>query len=126
MKAQAALKSANFRSRAIASRSGRARHCGRPASAAVRSSGESFCIGLTSGRLLERSVAMAHDSMPLGRFGAPPSAEDIGDMADHALAAIPARLRQHVRGVAILVEEVADDDTLAELDIENAWELTGL
>ena len=56
----------------------------------------------------------------------PPAPEDIADLADRALAAIPARLRQHVRGVLILVEEVADDETLAELGIENAWELTGL
>jgi predicted Zn-dependent protease with MMP-like domain len=56
----------------------------------------------------------------------PPSAEDIADLADRALAAIPGRLRGHVRGVAILVEEVADDETLAELGIENGWELTGL
>lgn len=69
---------------------------------------------------------MKRDSTPLARFGAPPSAEDIGDMAEHALAAIPARLRAEVRGVAILVEEVADDETLAELGIDNAWELTGL
>ncbi len=63
---------------------------------------------------------------PLTRFGAPPSAEDIAELAEHALAAIPARLREHVRGVAILVEEVADDETLAALGIENAWDLTGL
>lgn len=47
-------------------------------------------------------------------------------MAEQALAAIPARLRAHVRGVAILVEEVADDETLAGLGIDDAWELTGL
>ena len=35
-------------------------------------------------------------------------------------------LRRHVRGVSILVEEVADDETLAELGLDNAWELTGL
>ena len=64
--------------------------------------------------------------MPLARFGAPPSAEDIADMAEHALAAIPARLRSHVRGVAILVEDVADDETFGELGIEYAWDLTGL
>jgi len=69
---------------------------------------------------------MAHDSTKLVRFGLPPSAEDIADMADHALAAIPERLRRYVRGVAILVEDVADDETLAELGIENEWELTGL
>jgi len=56
----------------------------------------------------------------------PPSPEDIGELAEKALAAIPARLRAKVRGVAILVEDSADDDTLRELDIDNAWELTGL
>ena len=56
----------------------------------------------------------------------PPAPEDIADLADRALAAIPSALRQHVRGVSILVEEVADDDTLAELGLDNAWELTGL
>jgi acetylglutamate kinase len=64
--------------------------------------------------------------MRLARFGAPPSAEDMAEMAEHALAAIPARLRAQVRGVAILVEDAADDETLAELGIDNAWELTGL
>ena len=64
--------------------------------------------------------------MPLARFGAPPTAEDIAEMADHALAAIPARLRGHVRGVAILVDDVADEETLGELGIDNAWDLTGL
>ena len=69
---------------------------------------------------------MDDHSTPLARFGVPPSPDDIAAMAEHALAAIPAKLRRHVRGVAILVEEVADDDTLAELGLDNAWELTGL
>ncbi len=56
----------------------------------------------------------------------PPAPEDIADLADRALAAIPKVLRQQVRGVSILVEEVADDETLGELGIDNAWELTGL
>ena len=59
-------------------------------------------------------------------YSLPPAPEDIAELADRALAAIPAQLRSHVRGVSILVEEVADDETLAELEIENAWELTGL
>ncbi|HYZ60812.1 MAG TPA: metallopeptidase family protein [Acetobacteraceae bacterium] len=62
----------------------------------------------------------------MARFGLPPGPEDIAELAEQALGAIPARLRQYVRGVAILVEEAADDDTLAELGIENAWDLTGL
>ena len=55
-----------------------------------------------------------------------PGCDDIAALADRALASIPARLRQHVQGVAILVEESPDDETLAELGIENAWDLTGL
>ena len=60
------------------------------------------------------------------RFGPPPSADDIADLADRALATIPSRLARHVRGVGISVEEMPDDATLDELDIESAWELTGL
>jgi predicted Zn-dependent protease with MMP-like domain len=60
------------------------------------------------------------------RHGPPPTTEDILDMAETALDAIPVVLREKVRGVAILVEDVPDDDTLAELGIENVWDLTGL
>ena len=63
---------------------------------------------------------------PLPRFGLPPGLEDIVDLADQALQAIPAKLRAHVQGVTILVEETPDDETLAELGIDNAWDLTGL
>ncbi len=69
---------------------------------------------------------MDDPSTALTRFGAPPSAEDIVELAEHALRAMPAKLRREVRGVAILVEEAPDDETLAELGIENAWDLTGL
>jgi acetylglutamate kinase len=58
--------------------------------------------------------------------GTPPSADDIAELADRALAAIPARLAEHVRGVGISVEEMPDDETLDELEIESAWDLTGL
>jgi acetylglutamate kinase len=56
----------------------------------------------------------------------PPSLEDIVALAEAALAAMPEPLRALVQGVAILVEETPDDDTLAELGLDNAWELTGL
>jgi predicted Zn-dependent protease with MMP-like domain len=58
--------------------------------------------------------------------GSPPSADDIAELAERAFAAVPARLAEHVRGVGISVEELPDDETLNELDIESAWELTGL
>ena len=60
------------------------------------------------------------------RHGTPPSLDDILDMAETALAAIPAPLRELVRGTAIVVEETPDDDTLAEMGIDNPWDLTGL
>jgi predicted Zn-dependent protease with MMP-like domain len=56
----------------------------------------------------------------------PPSADDIADLAERALAAIPARLAEHVRGVGISVEEMPDDETLDDLGIESPWDLTGL
>jgi acetylglutamate kinase len=56
----------------------------------------------------------------------PPSPDDIHELAERAFAAIPARLAQHVRGVGITVEELPDDETLDDLGIESAWELTGL
>ncbi|MBV9653659.1 MAG: metallopeptidase family protein [Acetobacteraceae bacterium] len=47
-------------------------------------------------------------------------------MAETALATVPARLAARVRGVGIVVEELPDDDTLDEMGIESAWDLTGL
>jgi acetylglutamate kinase len=64
--------------------------------------------------------------MPRPGFGLPPSADDIVDLAERALAAIPPALSRHVRGVGIVVDEMPEDDLLAELGIDNAWELTGL
>lgn len=48
------------------------------------------------------------------------------EMAEAALSAIPEALRVHLKGVAILVDDIADDATLAEMDLEHPWELTGL
>jgi predicted Zn-dependent protease with MMP-like domain len=56
----------------------------------------------------------------------PPSLEDILEMAEDAFAAIPTELREMVRGTAILVEEVADDELAEEMGLDSAWELTGL
>jgi acetylglutamate kinase len=62
--------------------------------------------------------------MPL--YTTPPSEEDILQLAEIALEALPPSLSRHVKGVAILVEDLADDDTLEGLGLENPWELTGL
>jgi acetylglutamate kinase len=63
---------------------------------------------------------------PASRHGLPPSAEDIVALAERAFAAIPARLARHVESVGIAVEEMPDDETLADLGIESPWDLTGL
>ncbi|MBX9702270.1 MAG: metallopeptidase family protein [Acetobacteraceae bacterium] len=60
------------------------------------------------------------------RHTTPPSLDDLVEMAEAALAAIPESLREAVRGAAIIVEETPDDETLAEMGIENPWDLTGL
>ena len=60
------------------------------------------------------------------RHTTPPTAEDIAELAEAALSAIPEELRVSVRGTAILVEETPDDDTLTALGLEHPWELTGL
>jgi len=73
---------------------------------------------------IDAARAMAADA-PM-RYTTPPSVDDLLDMAERALGAIPAELREHVRGLAILVEEVPDDETLEELGLDHPWELTGL
>lgn len=66
-----------------------------------------------------------HDA-PMPPFTVPPDAEFIADLAERALAEIPAALRQHIQDVSISVEEMPDDDTLDEMGIESPWDLTGL
>jgi acetylglutamate kinase len=60
------------------------------------------------------------------RFTTPPSMAEIEALAERALAGIPARLRQHIQNVGIAVEDMPDDETLDEMGIESAWDLTGL
>jgi acetylglutamate kinase len=62
----------------------------------------------------------------MARFHHPPTLEDIVEMAEQAFGAIPQELRELVRGAAIVVEEVADEETAAEVGLESPWALTGL
>ena len=55
-----------------------------------------------------------------------PSLEDIIEIADRALASIPERFTRHARRVAIVVEDIADDETLDAMGIESGYDLTGL
>ncbi len=60
------------------------------------------------------------------RHTTPPSCEDIVDLAEAALGAMPEMLREMVRGTAIIVEETPDEDTIEEMGLDSPWELTGL
>jgi predicted Zn-dependent protease with MMP-like domain len=60
------------------------------------------------------------------RFDLAPSADEIVVIAETALETIPEPLRSHVRGIAILVEEFAEDAVLDDLDIDDPFDLLGL
>jgi len=55
-----------------------------------------------------------------------PDAEAIADLAETALTMVPPRLRERLGQVAVAVEELADDETLAALGIQSPYDLTGL
>ena len=59
-------------------------------------------------------------------FGAPPSLAEMEAMAYEELARIPHELRRHCAGVAVRVEDFADDEVLAEMEIESPFDLMGL
>jgi len=56
----------------------------------------------------------------------PPGTEEFVALAERALAAIPRRLAEQVHGIGIVVEDMPDDETLDDMGIESAWDLTGL
>lgn len=56
----------------------------------------------------------------------PPTADEIALLAEQALASIPKALRRHIDNVTLTVEDLADDATLAEMGLDNAWDLSGL
>jgi predicted Zn-dependent protease with MMP-like domain len=55
-----------------------------------------------------------------------PSLADIERLARAAYDALPQVFRQPCEGLLIRVADFADEETLAEMEIENAFELTGL
>jgi predicted Zn-dependent protease with MMP-like domain len=59
-------------------------------------------------------------------FGPPPSLEEFEAIARAALARLPAAFAVHTGSVVLHVEEFADAETLAEMGIEDPFELTGL
>jgi predicted Zn-dependent protease with MMP-like domain len=55
-----------------------------------------------------------------------PDAAAIERLADQAIARLPHAFRVHLDGVVVRVLELAEDDVLEELGIEDPFELTGL
>ncbi len=56
----------------------------------------------------------------------PPSTNDIAQMADRALATIPAPLRGHVGDVVIRIEEFPDEQVQRDMGLESPFDLLGL
>lgn len=61
-----------------------------------------------------------------GWTGGAPDAEAFFLMAEAALDSLPDAFKPHIADLVIIVEDVADSATLAAMDIENGYELTGL
>jgi predicted Zn-dependent protease with MMP-like domain len=59
-------------------------------------------------------------------FGPPPSSQEFEAIARAAFDRLPEEFARHVRDVVLSVEEFADAETLAEMGIEDPFDLTGL
>lgn len=59
-------------------------------------------------------------------FGLAPSADEIEALARAALERFPAEFTAHLGDILLQVEEFADDALLADLGLEDPFELTGL
>lgn len=59
-------------------------------------------------------------------FGSPPSAAEIEAIARRAMQRLPEPFASHLAGVVLAVEEFADSETLASLEMDDPFELTGL
>lgn len=62
----------------------------------------------------------------LRSFGLAPSADEIEEIGRRVLAHLPPEFLAHCGDVALRVEEFPDDDVLAEMDVDDPFELAGL
>jgi predicted Zn-dependent protease with MMP-like domain len=60
------------------------------------------------------------------RFGSPPSAEEIEEIARGALRALPEPFAQSLGDVVLLIEDFADDETLDAMGIGDPFDLSGI
>ena len=61
-----------------------------------------------------------------GAIGEAPSADAIEAIARATIARLPAAFAAHLGDVVLVVEEIADDETLAAIGIDHPLDLTGL
>jgi predicted Zn-dependent protease with MMP-like domain len=66
------------------------------------------------------------DSPDLRNFGPPPSLDEIEELAHRIFAGLPQAFTAPCQGLAIRVLDFADDETLAEMQIESPFDLAGL
>lgn len=59
-------------------------------------------------------------------FGLAPSAREMETLATAALARLPAEFATHLGDVVVQVQDFAEDELLAEMEIESPYELTGV
>ncbi|WP_294217772.1 metallopeptidase family protein [uncultured Sphingomonas sp.] len=73
------------------------------------------------------AVIMAlQESYRQDAFGPAPDADAIEGIARDTIARLPAAFAQHLGDVVLIVEEEADDETLAALGLDHPLDLTGL
>lgn len=60
------------------------------------------------------------------RFDIPPSADEIEAIARAALAGLPPPFADYLRDIILQVDELAEQDLLAELGIDHPLDLTGV
>ena len=60
------------------------------------------------------------------RFGSPPTAEEIEEIARRTLDSLPAPFSGSLGEVVLLIEDFADDETLETMGIEDPFDLSGI
>ena len=60
------------------------------------------------------------------RFDHPPTADEIEAIARTAMTTLPEPFAGHLRGIVLMIDDVADDALLAELGIDHPLDLTGV
>jgi predicted Zn-dependent protease with MMP-like domain len=59
-------------------------------------------------------------------FGPPPSAEEFERLAQRALDGLPAPFSESIGDIVLIIEDFADDATLASFGIDDPFELSGV